>query len=445
MVRCCQNPRNFISCLVVFGLATSQSNGCIQAASAQITPDSTLGAEQSVVVPNVSFNNQMGDRIDGGAIRGGNLFHSFLDFNIASGRAAYFTNPSGVSNIFSRVTGTSISNIQGTLGVLGTANLFLINPNGILFGPRASLDLRGSFVGSTASQIQFADGTRYSARDPQVSPLLTVSLPIGLQFGDNPGAIIQRSQAINPISPNFAGEPGGLEVDPGETLALIGGEILLEGGNITAPSGRVELGSVGSNALVSLQPEAQGWSFSYGGVSAFRDIQITQRQEQTSLITSVIDVSSSLTLGQPLPSGEIQLQGQHIKINEGTEIIAANLSDQPANSLLINGSQSVELSGSQGGGSMIVLALGAGPGGNLIINTPSLTVRDGSQITTTTLGSGRGGNLIINAPAQVEITGGTRNQSGQLLLSTLFAGTAGSGDAGSITINTPRLSILDGG
>jgi large exoprotein involved in heme utilization and adhesion len=88
-------------------------------AQSQIIPDQTLGNESSVVVPNVNINGINSDRIDGGAIRGSNLFHSFQDFNIDNGRGAYFSNPENISNILSRVTGNNLSNILGTLGVLG--------------------------------------------------------------------------------------------------------------------------------------------------------------------------------------------------------------------------------------------------------------------------------------------------------------------------------------
>ena len=106
------------------------------AALAQITPDSSLGVENSVV--NTNGNR---DTINGGAIRDANLFHSFQEFNVEALREAYFTNPDGIANIFSRVTGKNFSDIQGVLGVLGNANLYLINPNGILFGENARLDV----------------------------------------------------------------------------------------------------------------------------------------------------------------------------------------------------------------------------------------------------------------------------------------------------------------
>jgi filamentous hemagglutinin family protein len=120
-------------------------------AFAQITPDETLGNEQSVVVPNRNIQGQLVDAIEGGARRGTNLFHSFRAFNIGEGQRVYFTNPNGVENILSRVTGSGISDILGTLGVDGRANLFLLNPNGIIFGPNAQLDVGGSFLASTST------------------------------------------------------------------------------------------------------------------------------------------------------------------------------------------------------------------------------------------------------------------------------------------------------
>ena len=156
---------------------------------AQIVPDRTLDNESSVVTPNVSINGASADRIDGGAIRGSNLFHSFQEFNVLEGQRVYFANPVGIQNIFSRVTGNNFSNIWGTLGVDGAANLFLLNPNGIIFGKNATLDLRGSFVASTASSLVFGDGTQFSATNPQTAPLLTLSVPLGLQFGGNQQSI----------------------------------------------------------------------------------------------------------------------------------------------------------------------------------------------------------------------------------------------------------------
>jgi filamentous hemagglutinin family protein len=148
----------------------------------QIAPDTTLGTESSQVNSHVMIRGLEGDRIDGGAVRGSALFHSFSEFNVNDGQRVYFSNPAGITNIFTRVTGTNLSHILGTLGVDGGANLFLLNPQGIKFGSNAQLDIQGSFVASTANSFLFPDGSEFSAKNPK-APLLTMSVTPGVQWG----------------------------------------------------------------------------------------------------------------------------------------------------------------------------------------------------------------------------------------------------------------------
>ncbi|MCG5060030.1 MAG: filamentous hemagglutinin N-terminal domain-containing protein [Limnoraphis sp. WC205] len=160
---------------------------------ALVIPDRTLGNENSVVVPDQNIRGIDSDRIDGGAVRGCNLFHSFQEFNVDEGRGVYFSNPDNIVNILSRVTGDNISQILGTLGVLGNANLFLINPNGIVFWPNARLDVGGSFFATTADGILFENGFEFAASNPQAPPLLTINMPLELNIRENPGTMVNQT------------------------------------------------------------------------------------------------------------------------------------------------------------------------------------------------------------------------------------------------------------
>ena len=215
-----------------FGLLLLATNKAV----AQVTTDNTVGTQ-------VNENGSVSEII-GGEARGDNLFHSFEDFSVPAGSEAFFDNASDIANIFSRVTGGNISNINGTVRT-NDASLFLVNPSGILFGAGARLDLGGgSFYGSTADSILFESG-EFSAVDLDNPPLLTVNAPIGFSFRDSPAEITNRSTVGNV----------GLEVASGATINLIGGDINFDGGLVTAPGGLVELGGLAESGTINIAEE----------------------------------------------------------------------------------------------------------------------------------------------------------------------------------------------
>jgi filamentous hemagglutinin family protein len=405
---------------ILFWLLASQQ------IAAEIIPDTTLPVN-STVTPQDNIRV-----IEGGTRRGDNLFHSFKEFSFSvltgdtTGDTAFFNNDSAVRNIITRVTGGSGSNIDGIIRANSTANLFFLNPNGIIFGQNASLQIGGSFIGSTANSLKFADGTEFSATAPQTSPLLTVSVPLGLQFGSNPGDIVNQSQASPNGTVNSVDLPIGLQVQSGRTLALVGGNVSLESGNLTAPGGRIELGSVAGGSLVNLSEIETGYALGYADVQNFDDIQLSQG--------TIVDASGE-------SGGAIQLQGRNITLTGDSQVFSNTLGAGTGETLTINAAESVKLSGDATRLSTSTLSTGAA--GNLTIETRKLTVAAGAYIETPSNAEGQAGDLTVRASDSVELLGTTSD--GQFP-SGLFAEVTenATGNGGNLTIETKQL-LLQGG
>ena len=434
-------------------------------AIAQIIPDNTLGPESSRSETE-TINNLPSDRISGGATRGSSLFHSFGEFNIGEGRGAYFANPSGITNIFSRVTGGNQSNILGILGVLGNANLFLINPKGIVFGPQGRLDVRGSFIGSTADSIVFKNGVEFSSANPQGAPLLTVNIPVGLSFRANPGAIVNSSSVTEVIQDKTI--PVGLAVPPGQTLALVGGDVIFNNGFASAFSGNIQLGSVASPGVVSFNITPRGLGLDYRNVAYLGNIELSGLSAVTasgqgggaialrSGNVTLRDRSSlvSDTLGTMDGRG-IKIEAAQFSLLDRAFVASGTSGSGAGGPIEIRTSENIELKGigfedfrrrildpgaaqkppdvGERQSSITTGTVGAGRAGEIALDTKRLTIQDGWAILNPTLGSGDGGGVTIRASESVEI-----NASG------LFTTTFNSGQAGSIAIETGQLSVSDG-
>lgn len=375
---------------------------------AQIVPDSTLGNENSVVTSGVDVKGSPASVIEGGANRGQNLFHSFSEFNVNDLQRVYFANPQGIQRIFSRITGQNISSVNGLLGVLGNASLFILNPNGIIFGQNASLDINGSFVATTADRIIFGNEFSFSASNPQnVPPLLAVNVPLGLQYGRNSGKIT-----------NLAVTQGiGLQVPTDKTIALIGGDIEINGGIISAFGGRVELGSVGENSFVIINEVSNGYSFNYDNVEQFKDINLS---------SAFVNVNGAR-------GGDLQAVARNIVIKESSVINAGTFAELSGGTLFFKSSNLFELKDN----SSIVSSVrpqAIGNGNDIFIEAESLVIDNNSVIFSDTNGIGDGGNVEISAK-KVQLIGSSNG---------ILTPTFGIGDAGNITVNTDILKLTDG-
>ena len=399
-----------------------------------VTSDGTLST--TVTSPdNRNFTITNGNQPNNGA----NLFHSFSRFSIPTAGSATFdlVNTPNISTIFSRVTGGNISNIDGLIQTTNSNNpvsLFLLNPNGIIFGKNARLNIGGSFIATTANSIIFSDGVNFSASDRTSNPLLTIASPIGLNMGSNAGAIAVQNTGHRLIEGNIPIQNGttpiGLQIAIGKTLALIGGDITLEGGILNAPSGHIEIGSAKSG-VIELNMTASPWNFDYSNLIEYGDIRFLRQ--------SLANASSS-------PAGSIHFQGRNITINEGSVALLTNEGNQGSGNITVKASESLEMRvvGTNGfSQSLLAVDTITGNGGNVMITAPRLLLEDGGKINTRTFGTGTAGNISVVIDS-IQISGFSAlnpatSRSG------IMSETRGSGRAGDIQVTTEQLMMQDGG
>ena len=390
-------------------------------AQSKIVPDRTLGAESSVVTPNALGLPKV--EITGGAVRGANLFHSFQEFNVDVGRFAYFKSPNAsIQNILARVTGNNVSEIFGTLGTIGDAvNLFLINPNGIIFGPNAVLNVGGSFVGTTAHAVQFGNFGNFSADAPVApSPILTIN-PSALLFNQISAASI-TNKSIAPAGLNPIGDlVTGLRVPDGGSLLLVGGNVNLDGGSLRAYEGRIELAGLASPGSVGLNVAGNTLGLNVPDRVQRADVSLTNGAE--------VNVRGANGGSIAINAQNVNLAGES-KLRAGIEL-GLGTPDSRAGDIAINATGSTTLSD----GSFIANVLQAeafGKGGNINITTGSLTLRNDATLNASTFGQGDSGRVFVQASGAMSVA-----NSG--IFSDLEANAVG--NSGGIFITAESLSL----
>jgi filamentous hemagglutinin family protein len=410
--------------------------------SAQIVPEQSLG-NQSTVILNSAPNIQL---IGGGALRGSNLLHSFTEFNINNGSAAYFLDP-GVTNIIGRITGASPSKISGILGVKGNANLYLINPQGFIFGSNAKLDLNGALTISTGNNIGFSKGYIFDALNANSVPLVDLGVPSSINYNNDSNAIqingdgqtlFQAGNIFSPVT-GFGQSTNGLIVKPGKQVSFLGGDVLLNSGVITGPSGNITVAAIGQGTL-NLNTDSKTINFDYSNISSFKDISLTNK--------SIIDTSG-------LGLGTTNIFAKNLLISDGSLIINSNLSKSsttPGGLININLDGNLDIKGilsnnvSRQNGQIprgIISQTAFGKGADIAISAKNLTLEDSSGLISSTFGPGAGGTISIK-DSSTRILGGSPygvNSLGSLLLTT----SAGAGTAGDIKLTTDNLSVQNGG
>jgi filamentous hemagglutinin family protein len=442
----------------------------------QVVLDGKFGTSGAVAGPNFDLNSGMG------AVRGNNLFHSFSQFDLKAGDVATFSGPANVQNILSRVTGGNPSSINGTIrSSIAGANFFLINPKGVMFGPKAAVNVTGSFAASTADYLKLADGARFmAALDADDSGLSTAPVSDFGFLGNTPGSIATEQSTLRGAN--------------GRTLSLVGGDISLSGGAVSSPAGRLDVVSVQSAGEVPVDPKTmtksefraafpqQGQVIlqngaladatgSGGGRVVIRGGRLTadnaRIQANTTGTTAGqgIDIAvvhdlnllnggqiNSLSPAGRGASGNIQVSAESIRL-DGGGLVDASFNPK---------TQISTASGDLASGG------GAAKGGDIVIQTGSLELVNSAQISSATYGAGNAGRIEIEAssvrldallttPTQI-VANSQRSTSvgnaGDILIrtesldlvngATILAASFGSGRAGLLDIKAESVNIFSG-
>lgn len=375
-------------------------------AQGQVVLDGSLGASGAIAGPNYSIP------ASSGKIVGNNLFHSFSQFNLASGEVATFSGPANIliHNVLARVTGGQPSSIDGNiLCTIPGANFFLINPFGIMFGPNAQVNVGGSFVATTADHVGLAGGGRFDARNP-ANDLLTAGAPESFGF---------LGPTVAPISisgTSISMNQGTMSMSQGQVFSLIGGDISISGGTLTVAGGRLTLISTASAGELQLPADDLLFNPDTSGFGQLGTVRISN--------------GASISVSGP-QGGRVTIAANDVIMDGFSDIEASTTGAVDGLGVGILGRRLIEIDES----SVNALALDAGAGGNIELTAPTVLLNgrgNGTVVATDTGGTGHAGDIVI-AARDLEIA-----DNAQISVSS-----SGQGDGGNIQITVSSLE-LDG-
>jgi len=418
--------------------------------NAQVVLDGTLGHSGPLPGPDYQIKADLGQQ------HGGNLFHSFQDFNLQSFESATFSGPNSVNNVISRVTGGNPSNIDGLLrSTIPNADMYFLNPYGIMFGPNARLDVQGSFHASTADTLRLQDGGQFNARQPGNS-LLTVAPVEAFGFLTNMPATITT-------------EDSDLSVPENQTLSLIGGDLRLNGqspiqfdedgfaaifarSKLSAASGRINLASVASRGEI---------------IPHESELDLNGEGGKIQIDNTLIDVSSRGSGAVFIRGGQLAMQDSTIQANTLADLNGKNIDMRLSESIDIRGDLLAVLNqtfGKGNAGSITIntpylevtgsfvdaSTLDVGRAGDIKVEATQMALKGGAKFSSSTLGSGQGGQLEIKVTDSISLSGlrkGIWLVNGVSYIdypSTIASSTFGSGKSGIIIVTTDHLNLVGG-
>jgi filamentous hemagglutinin family protein len=431
--------------------------------SAQITLDGTLGPQITLPGPNYQIGAKLGQQ------HGSNLFHSFSDFNILLGERVMFTGPDSINNIISRVTGGQVSHLNGLLcSTIPRADIYLINPAGIHFGPYASVDILGSFHASSAEILRFEDGSTFNASQLENSTLTVASVTAFGFLTDSPSTLtIENSQ---------------LSVPEKQSFSLFGGDITIKQAQLQAPFGRLNLASVAHEGEIALKPQALkltgprgnitiqdsqinlngkggGAIYLQGGQIVIRESEIEASTLGTAAGRGINIRADQLTMkGGYLRTGtqgtgrgsEIDIEAGSINLETGAQLITTTVRQGPEGKITLTIADTLPITGKKRDGIPSIIRISVadssaiGDGGDIDINAQQITLAAGDQILINFLsGQGGGGNLILTATDTLLITGEGSDGNASSVVTSVQPSATGTG--GDIKVDAQQITLETGG
>lgn len=355
---------------------------------AGVVTDGTVGAAGAIgkVGNDFAIPHTLGTKVSG------NLFHSFSEFNLATGESGTFSGPGDVANILARVTGGSASSIDGTLrSTIPGANLYFINPKGVIFGPNAALDIDGSFTATTADHLKLSDGGRFDATTPANDVLTAAPVSAFGFLSAQPAAITATSSTLTAAA--------------GKKMAFVAGDLSFDRATLTAPSGRIDLWS-------SKAPGDVAASTGAGAVSGAIDLLRTR-----------VDAGGD-------PAGSVVIRGGRLAMNRSS-VISDNTGAGAGGGIdvRVSAAAAIDLASR-----IFTSTRAAGSAGDVSVRAGSVTVSTdsvvGSQATATTTATAKAGDVQVAAET-VAVTDG----------SSISASTFGLGQGGLVDVQAETLSV----
>jgi filamentous hemagglutinin family protein len=416
---------------------------------ADVTFDNSSIVAQGV--KNTTLTGNMTIPASSGKQLGGNLFHSFSAFNINTGQSATFIAtgavPNSINNVLSRVTGNTASNIDGLLkSTIPNADVYLINPNGITFGSHASVDVPGAFHAGTADSINLSDGKQFNASKAD-DALLTSSAPAAFGFlgntATNNGKITVDGAQLNAKS--------------SKTLDLAAGELEIKNNALLkAPSGEIRLVALKGQGTVSVKLDSDG---------------------KTPLPTATpsasnagnITLTNSIANSDGNSGGRVAVWGNAVTLDNGAKITTSNTGansadsaqgiDIRSNNLALKNQSAIHAEAGNTGKAVNInvtatdmnidnsvitstaINNSTGDAGIITVNTESLNVHNGGNISSSTDAQGNAGKVGVTAK-RITVDGQNNPNLTGIYSDAL---THSHGKAGIVEISTDTLDINNGG